>query len=142
MSTESFQSEVIFNCQPEHIYEALTEEKYVTAFTRASTKIEAKVGGKFSMFGGSISGEFVELTKPTHIVQKWRFDNWTEGCFSTVDITLTATSPTTCKLVLKHSGIPEADKFGNSDVPKRVQSGWEQHFWANISHVFGYQRRQ
>lgn len=51
----------------------------VSAFTRAKATVVAKPGGKFSMLGGNITGEFVELIPERKIVQKWRFSSWPEG---------------------------------------------------------------
>lgn len=35
----------------------------VMAFTNGPVKLEAKIGGKFELFGGNIYGEFVELVR-------------------------------------------------------------------------------
>lgn len=41
-------------------------------------------GGRLSMFGGSIQGEFRELQPPNRLVLGWRFSNWEESCMSQV----------------------------------------------------------
>ena len=50
--------------------------------------IEARAGGKFSWFNGSVVGEFVDLDRDKRIEMKWRFSSWKEGVFSKVDIDL------------------------------------------------------
>lgn len=47
-------------------------------------QIEPQPGGEFSWFGGSISGRFKELQADKQIVMDWRFNNWSEGCYSKV----------------------------------------------------------
>nr|CAG4651995.1 EOG090X09QT [Triops cancriformis] len=53
-----------FKCQAFELYNALTVTEMVQAFTRSNVKLEASPGGKFSLFEGSISGEFTELLNP------------------------------------------------------------------------------
>ena len=50
-----------FNCRPKNMFEALTDEKMVSGYTFGPAKIEAKEGGAFSMFGGTVEGTFVSL---------------------------------------------------------------------------------
>ena len=51
----------------------------VEAFTRSKSVVDARRGGQFSLLGGKISGEFVELNRPNRIVQRWREQSWPEG---------------------------------------------------------------
>lgn len=39
---------------------------------------------------------------------------------------------------LKHTGIPEADRFGNGDVLDNTRNGWQQQIFHKIRAVFGY----
>ncbi len=54
------------------------------AFTQSMATIEARPGGKFSWFNGSVVGEFVEMEKDKQLVMQWRFSTWKEGDFSKV----------------------------------------------------------
>merc|ERR1719461_1748863 len=101
-----------FRCTPELMYEALTF---------APVEIDLKVGGKFSIFGGSVVGEFTELKPNAKICQKWRFNDWEEGVYSEVEITLTAVDCDTCKVELRQTGIPEDDKYNNHYQKKKVK---------------------
>ena len=56
----------------------------VRAFTQSAATIEARPGGKFSWFNGSVVGEFVEMEADKRLVMNWRFSTWKEGCFSKV----------------------------------------------------------
>jgi uncharacterized protein YndB with AHSA1/START domain len=54
------------------IYEALTNPQIVSAYTQAPAVIDAKVGGKFSLFGGSLTGAYTKLS-PNELQYTWRF---------------------------------------------------------------------
>jgi hypothetical protein len=43
-----------------------------------------RVGGKFSWFSGTVTGEYLELVPGSRIVMAWRFSTWEEGCTSKV----------------------------------------------------------
>ena len=55
------------------------------AYTQSAATIEARPGGKFSWFNGSVLGEFVELDRDRKIEMKWRFSTWKEGTYSKVE---------------------------------------------------------
>nr|CAG4644128.1 EOG090X09QT [Lepidurus arcticus] len=50
-----------FKCEAFELYNALTITEMVQAFTRSNVKLDATKGGKFSLFDGSVTGEFTEL---------------------------------------------------------------------------------
>ena len=72
-----------FQTTAAELYTSFVDAERVTAFTRAPPAVfEAKVGGKFSLFGGNVDGSFVELEKDKKIVMNWRLSTWTPGvCF-------------------------------------------------------------
>jgi hypothetical protein len=43
------------------MYQALIDERIVSTYHQSKATIDAKVGGKFVLFEGTIRGEFVEL---------------------------------------------------------------------------------
>ncbi|PNG99262.1 Activator heat shock protein ATPase 1, partial [Tetrabaena socialis] len=71
-----------YHCRPADIFECFTVEGRVSMFTQSRAIIQPVPGGTFSWYGGSISGEFVELAPPNRIVMRWRFNTWEEGVFS------------------------------------------------------------
>jgi activator of HSP90 ATPase len=70
-----------FRAPASELYQTFTDPQRITAFTRAAPKLfeGAKKGGKFELFGGNVSGEYLELVEPTKIVQSWRLDQWPKG---------------------------------------------------------------
>lgn len=77
-----------FQCKAQDFYNALTKIEMVTAFTRGQVKLDAVNGGVFELFGGNISGTFVELIPAKKIVQKWRYKQWPSDHYSLVTILL------------------------------------------------------
>lgn len=47
-------------------------------------QVEPKVGGRFSIYDGSVEAIFTALDAPSQIAMDWRFKNWPEGCVSKV----------------------------------------------------------
>lgn len=122
-----------FKTSAGELYHILTDEKRISAFTRAPATVDAKVGGNFSMLAGNIVGQFVELVPEKKIVQLWRFTNWPEGLFSSVAMTFTQKEDRTL-LELKQTGIPD-DDF------ERTEMGWKRYFWESIKQTFGFGAR-
>lgn len=68
---ESITQTVYFRCRPQHIYDALTDQRTVQTYTQAPAVIDL-TNKTFSLFDGSITGQFQTLDPPNHIEQKWR----------------------------------------------------------------------
>jgi len=68
-----------FTAQPSDIYEALMDPRRVEAYTQSSVQMECIEGGKFSLFSGNVTGEYIKLQQNHKIVEKWRLSSWPEG---------------------------------------------------------------
>ncbi|KAF5277443.1 hypothetical protein FQA39_LY06256 [Lamprigera yunnana] len=75
-----------FQCRAKDLFDALTRQEMVMAFTRSEIKLEPVQGGKFELFGGNIYGSFIELIPGEKIVQTWRYKQWPTEHYSTVSI--------------------------------------------------------
>lgn len=73
-----------FSCRARDIYEILMDENRWKGFTQSNARISKEVGGQFSLFDGSITGINEELQEGKLIVQKWRFNSWVDGIYSSV----------------------------------------------------------
>ena len=73
-----------FRTSAAELFTTFTDPQRIAAFTRSPPVVfeGAKPGGKFSLFGGGVQGEYVELKEPTRIVQKWRLASWPQGHYS------------------------------------------------------------
>ena len=117
------------------LYECFTDMGRVRAYTGSAAEIDAKPGGNFSMFGGSIEGKFRSLEPFTSIDMDWRFSSWPDGATSRVIITIEEKEKGSVTLHLKQSGIPDADRYGNHDVLNMTQAGWRQQVLLRIRQV-------
>eukprot|EP00242_Pyramimonas_sp_CCMP2087_P011830 CAMPEP_0198202678 /NCGR_PEP_ID=MMETSP1445-20131203/5885_1 /TAXON_ID=36898 /ORGANISM="Pyramimonas sp., Strain CCMP2087" /LENGTH=348 /DNA_ID=CAMNT_0043873727 /DNA_START=632 /DNA_END=1678 /DNA_ORIENTATION=+ len=127
-----------FVCRAGDIYDVLTNQQRIMAFTKAPAEFEPAVGGKFSMFSGSVVGENVEMVPGEKLVQKWKFSNWGADKFSTVTITFKEPEPGNTIISLVQSGIPDEDEFGNHNVLDQTEHGWKNLIFGRIRQVFGY----
>jgi hypothetical protein len=59
---------------------AQKKKKRINAYSRVSdTLVELRVGGRFNMFAGKITGGFEDLAHGGHIKCKWRMAHWKPG---------------------------------------------------------------
>lgn len=116
------------------LYNTFTDPQRITAFTRgAPRQFEgAKVGGKFAIFDGNVTGEFVTLNEPKQIVQKWRLAQWPEGHFSSQEINFDQNDiDGVTQMRVSWSGVP----VGQEDVTKQ---NWDMYYVRSIKQTFGY----
>eukprot|EP00922_Rhytidocystis_sp_ex-Travisia-forbesii_P060869 GHVS01090289.1.p1 GENE.GHVS01090289.1~~GHVS01090289.1.p1 ORF type:complete len:168 (+),score=26.58 GHVS01090289.1:75-506(+) len=132
-----------FDVPVDVLFEVFVNESILTRMARgATTRVDAKVGGAFSLFDGNIVGSFEVIDKNRRIVERWRFKDWNDGEHSTVELTFTSTGPTSTKVELKQTDIPAKDKYDNSVSTERCTDGWNINFWERIDQILGYSRRQ
>jgi activator of HSP90 ATPase len=115
---------VTFEASPHDIYEMLMDSKKHSSFTGSTAKISRDAGGKFSVWGGDISGENIELLKDKKIVQRWRSKDWPNGHFSKATFELKEEGKKT-KLTFTQTDVPD-EKY------ESVKQGWIDFYWNNM----------
>lgn len=126
-STEEFRTTAA------ELYSTFTDPARLTAFTRAPPKTftGAHPGGKFELFGGNVSGEFVDLIEPTKIVQKWRLGQWPEGHYSRLEIGFDQNDSEGVTIMrVTWDGVPA----GQEEVTRR---NWGEYYVRSIKTTFG-----
>lgn len=122
-----------FRAPASELYQTFTDPQRISAFTRAAPKLfeGAKKGGKFELFGGNVSGEYLELEEPTKIVQSWRLDQWPKGHFSRLEIIFDQNNVDNVTVMkVTWSGVP----VGQEEVTKR---NWSEYYVRSIKTTFG-----
>ena len=122
-----------FRAPASELYQTFTDPKRIAAFTRAAPKQfeGAKKGGKFELFGGNVSGEYLELIEPTKIVQSWRLAQWPKGHSSRLEINFDQNDVDSVTVMrVSWSGVP----IGQEDVTKR---NWREYYVRSIKTTFG-----
>ncbi|RKU49119.1 hypothetical protein DL546_007511 [Coniochaeta pulveracea] len=123
-----------FRTTAEELYKTFTDPQRLAAFTRAPPKVfeGAKKGGKFELFGGNVSGEYLELEEPTKIVQSWRLDQWPAGHYSTLKIEFDQNDVEHVTVMrVEWTGVP----VGQEEVTKR---NWLEYYVKSIKRTFGF----
>ena len=115
------------------LYKTFTDPARIAAFTRAPPKLfeGADKGGKFELFGGNVSGEYLLLEEPTKIIQKWRLGQWVEGHYSKLTIGFDQNdSDAVTVMRVQWDGVP----VGQEEVTKR---NWGEYYVRSIKTTFG-----
>lgn len=123
-----------FRTTAEQVFETFTDPQRIAAFTRAPPKVfeGAKAGGKFEIFGGNVSGEYVKLDRPTYIEQKWRLAQWPAEHYSTLKIKLEQNDVDAVTIMMVDwEGVP----VGQEEPTKR---NWDEYYIRSIKMTFGF----
>lgn len=133
LRTKKINQTVELQCEAANIYNVLTDQNMVSAFTRSDASVNAEVGGSFSLIGGAVSGTFTELVHDSKIAMRWRAQHWPKDHYSQVAITLKQKDCTT-DIQLVQTGVPEQDY-------DKMKEGWHRFYWGPIKQTFGFGTR-
>ncbi|KAL3443035.1 activator of Hsp90 ATPase [Aspergillus insuetus] len=123
-----------FRTTAEELFQTFTDPQRIAAFTRGAPRQfdGAQVGGKFSIFDGNVTGEFVKLESPKLLVQKWRLAQWPADHFSTLEIGFDQNDlDGVTQMRVTWTGVP----VGQEDVTKQ---NWDLYYVRSIKQTFGY----
>ncbi|CAF4850015.1 activator of 90 kDa heat shock protein ATPase homolog 1 [Pieris napi] len=130
LDTKNIEITETFQCRAQEFYDALTRIEMVTAFTQGHVKLEAEKGGKFTLFGGNISGEFRELVPGKKIVQYWRYKQWPKEHFSEVTFNIEEKDDNTL-VTLKQDLVPASEV-------EQTRENWKRYYFDSIKRAFGF----
>lgn len=128
-----------FNPRPQVMYDTLLDSGRLKAATASDATMSKEVGGQFSLFSGSVTGDVVALqpfdaeAKPEPfalITWRWRFSTWQPGHFSTVKLKLIEGKDESTKLELEQSGVPEEEM-------ERMEKGWKSLLFDRLNGMLG-----
>jgi activator of HSP90 ATPase len=125
--SKSIRQTVTFKATPHAVYEILMDSKKHAQFTGAEAKISRREGGQFTIYGGEISGENLELAPDQKIVQSWRYSDWPAGVYSKVTFALEPVEKGT-RLTFTQSGVPD-DKYAE------IKQGWQDYYWEPMKAI-------
>ncbi len=139
-SSEAIHQQVTFKGGCQRVYAALTSTQQFDALTRLSdavslltapdaqaTFISPEVGGRFTLFGGYVTGRHLEMQPAKRLVQAWRAGSWRAGSYSVVSFVLKDKGPD-CDLVFEHRGFPDGQGTHLAD-------GWRVHYWEPLARL-------
>jgi activator of HSP90 ATPase len=141
-TSETVHEVVTFRASPARVYRCLTTASEFDRVVRLSaamrsmkrlgadpTRIDARPGGAFALFGGYVTGRTIELVPNARIVQAWRSASWSPGIYSIVTFALSSTRGGT-RLVLHQAGFPDGDAAS-------LARGWHENYWEPLRTYLG-----
>ncbi|XP_049866884.1 activator of 90 kDa heat shock protein ATPase homolog 1-like [Pectinophora gossypiella] len=130
LDTKTIELSESFQCRAQEFYDAMTRIEMVTAFTQGHVKMDVEKGGKFSLFGGNVSGEFRELVPGKKISQYWRLKKWPEQHFSEVTFNIEEKDDHTL-VTLKQDLVPASELDS-------TRENWKRYYFDSIKRAFGF----
>ncbi len=104
---------------PERVWAALTDPTLQAKWSGDLSEYDARVGGKYKLFGDYVTGEIVECEPPKKLAQTWKPADWTIED-SVVSFTLKKTRGGT-QLDLVHENVQPEDYDGTTQ-------GWNEFY--------------
>jgi activator of HSP90 ATPase len=136
--TKTIETSKTFLVPPRVLYHAFLDAKDLSRMLMSPATMDGRVGGTFSYFAGGVTGKVVRLEPVSTIVEDWRFSQWSDDCFSTLELTFNQAGENRTILSVQQSGIPEADKHGNGNQDQLVLNGWNDRFFMGLEKVLGF----
>ncbi|MCJ1402664.1 hypothetical protein MMC11_005884 [Xylographa trunciseda] len=134
VNTTTVNSTTEFRTTAAELYETFTSVGRITAFTRSPPTVfeGAHAGGKFALFGGGVTGEYVSLKEPTQIVQKWRLGHWPQGHFSNLTLNFDQDNVNSVTVMrVEWDGVP----IGEEDSTREK---WGEYYVRSLKTTFGF----
>lgn len=127
MESRTISQDIFLNALGREVFECLMDSKQHAELTGSPAEIDRREGGRFSLFHGTITGKNLEIEKDRRIVQAWHHQDWPNGHFSQVTLTLTPVyEGRGVRLSLEHTGIPR-------DAADHISNGWQANYWGRLA---------
>ena len=118
----SIHQEIRFKSSSQGTYAALTKADQFGELSGSPAEIDLRSGGKFSCFGGMITGLTIECVADKRLVQSWRVGNWKPGVYSIVKFEIEEIGDMDTKLIFDHTGYPDENEA-------HFKQGWHDRYW-------------
>jgi activator of HSP90 ATPase len=122
MSKTIVQKVIFKNTTPKAVYQLYVNAKKHALISGAPAKITARVGDKFSVHHGYITGKNIRLVKDRLIIQTWRAQGWEKNDLDSTFIIELEPKGKDVVLHAIHANLP--DKHAVS-----IAKGWFNHYW-------------
>ncbi len=119
---KTIQQTVKFSARPDRLYDIYMDSKKHRAAVGSSASVSRKVGGRFSAFGGMLSGRLLARVPGRMIVQTWRGSNWKKSEGDSILILTFNKVSGGGRINLVHANVPDRDYAG-------INRGWNKYYW-------------
>ena len=128
MKTKTLTQTVIFEgAMPRAVYDLITDSRKHTSLSQVKAVIHRKVGGRFSAWGGHLTGFNLVLKPGEKIVQAWRATGWWPDHYSIAIFDFDKVRAGT-KLTFTQIGITAHRYSGH-------QRGWIETYWTPMREI-------
>jgi len=121
---KTFKKVYIINVPLEEVYEALVEPEIIREWSGSEAEMDIKPNGTFSLWGGSIHGVNLYISK-NQIIQDWKEDIWED--YSRVTFNLSEKNGVT-SIELIHELIPIRGF-------KAIVKGWDEYYMGPLKEL-------
>jgi uncharacterized protein YndB with AHSA1/START domain len=119
---KSLSKTYIISAPIEKVWACLTDSNLIEQWGAGPAEFDPVVGGKFNMWGEYLTGEVLEMAKPSRLVEDWLDESFEESSKVSFDLT-EANNQTT--LNLRHENIPD-------DRLEDIDKGWDEYYLGAI----------
>ena len=127
MNTRTLRQTATCNAPPRQVYEMLMDSKKHTSLSGEKAKISREAGGRFTAWGGHITGFNLVVKPGKKIVQAWRATGWWPDHYSVAIFNLKKI-PRGTKLEFTQTGIPPHRYSGH-------YRGWIEAYWTPMKEI-------
>lgn len=127
MKTRTIQQTIYFDTPPSKVYDLLMQSKKHESLSGEKAKISNRVGGKFSAWGGHITGFNLVLNPGRKIVQAWRATGWWAEHYS-IAIFEIEKAKAGSRLKFTQIGVPPHRYSGH-------YRGWIEAYWTPMKEM-------
>jgi activator of HSP90 ATPase len=128
--TDRIEMSWVVAAKPKDVYDAWLSSFGHAAMTGGEAVIDARVGGRYSAWGGYIEGRTTKLEKNKRIRQTWRTSEFKKSApDSLIEIELRALRGQT-QLILRHTRLPRGDGA-------KYTAGWYDNYREPMIAYFG-----
>jgi uncharacterized protein YndB with AHSA1/START domain len=113
---------VVLPAPPGRLYEMYLDSREHAKIIDAHARIVPKPGGRFSAWGGEISGTILQLVPGRLIVQSWRASDWNKADPDSTLILSFHRDRRGGRIELTHVNVPPRHLAG-------VRRGWRAFYW-------------
>jgi uncharacterized protein YndB with AHSA1/START domain len=112
---------------PAQVWRMLVDPSAIEEWSGTPAVMSSKPGSRFSLWGGDIHGENVEVTPEKRLVQRWQERGWKQP--SIVTFTISRGGPGETVVELDQTNIP-------SDRVEDIAHGWDEYYLGVIKQSF------
>ncbi len=128
MKLQTIELAVDLFVKPVQVFDTWMDSHLHSLLAQAPAVIDPRVGGQYSLWGGSVTGEFVHLDRPRLIAQTWRTVDFTPDMDDTRLELLFEERVNGTRLRVTHGHIPRP-------MVRMFKEAWTQYYFPRMTTI-------